>query len=167
MKRASNAPSDLQVKVATLCGVSLDGLNKRAAAAVLGAALAEDVLGVVPNNPATDAQRAIADQLGISGLSAFKEIAAVQIKAAFVKLNEEAMKKHQFAPGMEVVFMGGPHVYELSHGVGEIFRISKVGKDGRLYFKHTNGAGAYPSQVEPCPTNASSRPSAPPARTAA
>ena len=144
-----SSPTERQLKVAALCGLDITGLSKRSAAAVLGATLAEEVLGVVPRLPATESQCEIARQLKITSLSSFKEVATVQIQAAFVCLNEEAMRKFNFAPGMWVAFVGGPHVRESSHAIGELFQVSTIGRDGRVYFKRTNGAGAFPSQLQP------------------
>ena len=145
----AESPTERQMQIAALCGVTLTGLSKRSAAALLSAALAEDVLGVLPRLAATEAQREIGRQLQLPQLSQFKEVAAIEIQAEFVRLNEQAMEKHKFAPGMWVMFVGGPHVRESSRAIGELFQISTVGRAGRIYFKATNGAGAFPSQLEP------------------
>lgn len=139
----------LQLQIAQLCGISLNGLSKTSAAALLSSKLAEDVLGVLPALPTTDAQRSIATQLKIAKLSEFREIAALQIKAEFVRLNDEAMNKHEFTKDMRVRFVGGPHVHQLAYEVGAVFQISTVKPDGRVYFKGTVGAGAYASQLVP------------------
>ncbi len=138
----------MQHKLANLIGLSLAGLSRRSAGALLYAALAEH-LDVEASLPSTDAQREIAKQLELKSLSAFKELAGIQIRAEFVRLNEEAMHRHKFKPGMWVMYVGGPHVNEPSHAVGQLYQVSTVKPDGRIYFKATNGASAYASQLEP------------------
>jgi hypothetical protein len=141
--------TSLQAEIAKLCGVSIEGLSQRSAAAVLRCQLAEEVLGVTPESPTTDSQKSFASMLGIKGLSAFKEIAALQIHAELVRQNEEAMEKHHFRPGMKVKFIGGPHIHDLTHKIGSVYTVSTVKPDGRIYFKATNGASAYASQLVP------------------
>ena len=91
----------------------------------------------------------IARQLGIKGLSNWRELAALQIEAELVQMNEVAMEKHKFKAGMRVRFIGGPTVYGHAYEVGSEFLVSTVKADGRIYLKQTNGASAYASQLEP------------------
>lgn len=139
----------LQAKLAALCGVKLGAVSKRSATAMLQVALAQDVLGVVPRLATSDAQKEIAKQLKLRGLSPFKELAALQINAAFVQCNELALSRYKFAPAMCVEFVGGPHVYPLAYAIGAQFVISRVKPDGSVFFKGSNGARAYASQLKP------------------
>lgn len=141
--------TDLQRAIANLCGADVAGLSERSAAARLRLALAGDLLGIHPEKPATEQQVEIARQLGIKGLSNWREIAALQIEAEFVQMNELAMEKHNFKAGMRVRFIGGPTVYGHAYEVGSEFLVSTVKADGRIYLKQTNGASAYASQLEP------------------
>ena len=142
-------PTQLQLKLAKLCGINLNGASRRLAAALLQLALAEDVLGISPSRATSDPQREMAKQLDIAQLSDFMEIAALQINAVLVKRNEEALARYKFAPGMRVTFVGGAHVHDLAYSAGTELVISRVRPDGSVFFKGTTGAGAYASQLEP------------------
>ena len=139
----------IQKRLASICDIEVDELSMRSAAAALRLALAEPVLDVVGKNPTTLSQIEIARQLNLSNLSCHKEIAGLQIEAEFVRLNEVAQEKHAFIPGMRVKFIGGPNIHGLVYKVGEEYIISTVKLDGRIYFKDTNGASAYASQLQP------------------
>ncbi len=141
--------TDLQKAIAGLCDTDLTGLSKRSAAARLRLALAEELLAVSPEKPATEEQVEIARQLGIKRLSNWRELAALQIEAEFVHMNEVSMEKHKFKTGMRVCFIGGPTVYGHTYEVGSKFVVSTIKADGRIYLKQTNGASAYASQLEP------------------
>lgn len=153
MSSMGNTPTEIQRKIAAMLGIEIDGYSKRTVAAALRAALAEDVLDIVPTSATSESQRDIAAQLGINNLSDYKEIAGLQIGAAFTKLNEEASAKYKFIAGMCVEFIGGPHVHDFTYNIGDTFVISSLGKDGRVYFKGGGGQSAHPSQLRPCSTN--------------
>jgi|GEM_PF-3179222 len=141
--------TERQVKLGVLCGIDVAKLPRRAAAAALQVALAEDVLGVVPVRPTTESQKQLASQLALTDLSQYREIAAIQIRAALACRDEEALRKDHFAPGMRVRFVGGPTVYGHSHSLGTVYTVSKVTADCKVYFRRTRGAFAYTSQLEP------------------
>lgn len=145
----NESPTKLQGQIASLCGVTLKGLSKRSAAALLSSKLAEDVLGLKPVLPTTEPQLDIGRQLDLLNLSEFKDIASLEIQAEFVRLNEIAIEKYKFTAGMWVVVVGGYRVSESSYEVGDQFQISTLGRDGKIYFKKTNGLGAYPIQIKP------------------
>lgn len=145
----NESPTKLQERIASLCGVTVKGLSKRSAAALLSSKLAEDVLGLTPLLPTTEAQLDIARQLALPNLSEFKDIASLEIQAEFVRLNEIALEQYKFTPGMWVVVTCGHPLRELAYEIGDQFQISTLGRDGKIYFKKSNGLGAYPSQLEP------------------
>lgn len=141
--------TELQKKVARLCGVDVEGKSKRSAAASLRLALGDEILDIFPEKQTSESQEILAGQLGIKDLSPLLEIAALQIDAELIRLNEEAMAEYGFEPGMRVRFLGGPNVFGLAYEVGEEYVISKVKPNGRIYFKQSNGASAYANQLEP------------------
>jgi len=85
----------------------------------------------------------------MSGLSSISVVAAAQIAAELAARNQEALARYQFAPGMHVRFIGGPTVHGHAHEVGVEFIVSTVKASGKVFFKGTNGASAYASQLRP------------------
>lgn len=142
-------PTDKQSALAHFLGLTSQGCSKRELAAKLRAELAEDLLLDGSDRTTTDAQLELASQLAISNLSSNRAAAAAQIEAALVRLNEEAIQKYRFSPGMLVEFVGGPHVHGLSHAPGARFEVSSISRDGRVFFRKTTGFYAYPCQLRP------------------
>jgi hypothetical protein len=73
----------------------------------------------VPRLETTEAQREIARQLTLDDLSEVKEIAVVEIRAEFVRLNELAMQRHRF------VMVPARSQANVSHGLNPLFEVTR------------------------------------------
>ena len=143
------APTEAQFQLAAKLGIDLSGTSASEAAARLRVEVIQAITEPGRLYPTSPEQEELASSLGIEGLAKYSTVAAAQIGAELQSLNDRALAKHGFRPGMIVKYKGSPHARHSSFLVGERYVISSISPTGRIYIKGAGGKFTYASQIEP------------------
>ena len=139
-------PTESQRSLAALLSVDLAGDTFDSAAARLLDAVSTSV-GLEPQEPASERQKAFAKSLGAVLESESKRVASAIIGQLLHERNQEAIARLQLSAGDWVVRTQRIEIEGETHILEQEFVISSVQPNGRVFFKGGNGQGAWPTQL--------------------
>lgn len=138
--------SQAQKKLASVFDIDITNDTFDVAAARLLDEVAT-AIGHEPAEPSSDRQRAFAASLDQDVTEDTKRVASAKIGEALFVRNQEAISNLGLRPGDQVIRLTQFEYDGELRSFEQIFVISSIQSNGRVFFKGGNGQGAWPTQL--------------------
>jgi hypothetical protein len=138
--------SQAQKKLASVFDIDITNDTFDVAAARLLDEVAT-AIGHEPAEPSSDRQRAFAASLDQDVTENTKRVASARIGEALFVRNQEAISNLDLKPGDQVIRLTQFEYDGELRSLEQIFVISSIQSNGRVFFKGGNGQGAWPTQL--------------------